>query len=185
MPQQKNNQVDKIHIYRTKRVSVMSLHLSAQYKNNKVNKIHTEPKAQWNPTNYISKHTTALHSMSFSSYPTHAHSNDTQRQGILSPEQKSWVFRADLMMLWKNCVRERVWQIVPEYWCLIKGALTRRLEVSRWKTKESSISRWAELVRWNVELDEIREMGRGLAVQWFKGKKKNVVLNTGFDRKPA
>ena len=34
--------------------------------------------------------------MSSSSYPTHAHSNDTQRQGILSPEQKRWVFRADL-----------------------------------------------------------------------------------------
>ena len=51
-----------------------------------------------------------------------------------------------------------------------EGASTRRLEVSGWKTKECSIGK--QLARRNIELEEIREIGRGLAVQWFKGKKK-------------
>ena len=46
-----------------------------------------------------------------------------------------------------------------------KGASTRRLEVSRWKTEESSIGRRSQLVRRNIQLDEIREIGRGLVVQ--------------------
>ena len=37
----------------------------------------------------------------------------------------------------------------------------RRLEMSGWKTKESIIGRRTEMARRNVELDEIREMGRG------------------------
>ena len=65
-------------------------------------------------------------------------------------------------------------------WCLTEeGASTRRLEVSRWKTKESSIGSRTELVRCNIELvrcnielvrcnielDEIRKVERGLVVQ--------------------
>ena len=45
-----------------------------------------------------------------------------------------------------------------------EGASTRRLEVSGWKTKESSVGRRTELARRNVQLDEIRETERGLAV---------------------
>ena len=41
------------------------------------------------------------------------------------------------------------------------GPSTRRLEMSRWKT---SIGRRAELARWSIVLEEIREIGRGLAV---------------------
>ena len=48
-----------------------------------------------------------------------------------------------------------------------EGASTRRFEVSGWKTKECSIGK--QLARRNIELEEIREIGRGLAVQWFKG----------------
>ena len=55
-----------------------------------------------------------------------------------------------------------------------EGASTRRLEVSGWKTKECSIGK--QLARRNIELEEIREIGRGLAVQWFKGKKKEEKL---------
>ena len=39
------------------------------------------------------------------------------------------------------------------------------------------------LARWNILLGEIREIGWGLVAQWFKGKRKNCVLNTGSDRK--
>ena len=46
-----------------------------------------------------------------------------------------------------------------------EGSSTRRLEVGGWKTKESNIGRRTELARWNIQLDEIREIGRGLAVQ--------------------
>ena len=46
-----------------------------------------------------------------------------------------------------------------------EGSKTRKLEVSGWKTKESSIGRRTEFARRNMQLDEIREMGRGLAVQ--------------------
>ena len=53
-----------------------------------------------------------------------------------------------------------------------EGSSTRRLEVGGWKTKESSIGRRAELARWNIQLDEIREIGRDLVVQCFKVKKK-------------
>jgi len=41
------------------------------------------------------------------------------------------------------------------------------------------------LARRNIELEEIREIVRGLVVQWFKGKKKKIVLNVGFDRRPV
>ena len=46
-----------------------------------------------------------------------------------------------------------------------EGASTRRLEVSGWKTKECSIGK--QLARQNIviELEEIREIGRGLVVQ--------------------
>ena len=43
-----------------------------------------------------------------------------------------------------------------------EGASTRRLEVSEWKT-ECSIGK--QLARQNIELEEIREIGRGLVVQ--------------------
>ena len=45
------------------------------------------------------------------------------------------------------------------------GALTRRLEVSAWKTKKFSIGRQPEFARWNIQLDEIKEIGRDLIVQ--------------------
>ena len=48
---------------------------------------------------------------------------------------------------------------------MIEDASARRLKVSRWKMKESSIGRPVKLARWNIQLDEIREIGRGLAVQ--------------------
>ena len=38
-------------------------------------------------------------------------------------------------------------------------------ELSGWKTKGSSISRRTELARRNIQMDEIREIGRGLVVQ--------------------
>ena len=57
--------------------------------------------------------------------------------------------------------------------------------MSRWKTKESNISRRAEVARRNTQLGETRELMMGLVVQWFIGKKKRFVLNMGFDRKPA
>ena len=41
------------------------------------------------------------------------------------------------------------------------------------------------MARWNILLDEIRGIGRGIAAQRFKGKKEKCVLNTGFDRKPV
>ena len=44
-------------------------------------------------------------------------------------------------------------------------ASTRRLEVSGWKTKESSVGRRTELARRNIQLGETREIGRGLVVQ--------------------
>ena len=49
--------------------------------------------------------------------------------------------------------------------------------------KESSISRWTELARPNMQLDETVEIGRGLVVQWFKDK--NFAQNARFDRKPV
>ena len=64
-----------------------------------------------------------------------------------------------------------------------EGASTRGLEVSGWKMKQSNIGRRAELARRNTQLDEIREIGRGLVVQLFKGKNNNFVLNTGFHQK--
>ena len=66
-----------------------------------------------------------------------------------------------------------------------KGASTRRLEMSRWKTKESSVSRQAELERRNTQLQVIRETKMPLFVQRFKGKKQKFVLNRGLDRKPV
>ena len=45
------------------------------------------------------------------------------------------------------------------------GASTRRLEVSGWKTKKLNIGRQPEFARWNIQLDEIKEIGRGLIVQ--------------------
>ena len=36
-----------------------------------------------------------------------------------------------------------------------------------------------------MQHDEIREIERGLVVQWFKGKNNNFVLNTQFNRKPV
>ena len=39
-----------------------------------------------------------------------------------------------------------------------------RLEEGGWKTKEWSIGRRTELTRRNTQLDEIREIGRSLAV---------------------
>ena len=65
----------------------------------------------------LHKHTTTLHSASFSNLPTltHRHTHKTTgtqpgalRQGIQSSEEKGWVLRADLMMLWKNSVGQRV-----------------------------------------------------------------------------
>ena len=50
---------------------------------------------------------------------------------------------------------------------------------------ESSIGRREELAKQNVQLEEIREIGRSLVVQRFKGNKRNLVLNTGFDRMPC
>ena len=47
------------------------------------------------------------------------------------------------------------------------------------------MGRRVELARWSIVLDEIRGIGRGMVAQWFKGKKKKSVLNTGFDRKPV
>ena len=41
------------------------------------------------------------------------------------------------------------------------------------------------MARRNILLDEIREIGRGLVAHWFKGKRTNCVMNTGFDRKPV
>ena len=43
--------------------------------------------------------------------------------------------------------------------------LTRRLGVSGWKRKELHISRQIELARWNMQLDEIGQIERGLAVR--------------------
>ena len=62
-----------------------------------------------------------------------------------------------------------------------KGA---SIEMSRWKTKESSVGRRPELARRNTRLQEIRETKRPLFVQRFKGKKQKFVLNRGLDRKP-
>ena len=69
-------------------------------------------------------------------------------------------------MLWKKSVREsradcsRVWVIDR------RRRVHQRLEMSGWKTKESSISRRVELVRQNIQLDEIRETAvRGLVVR--------------------
>ena len=41
-----------------------------------------------------------------------------------------------------------------------------------------------DVVRRNIQLGEIRQIGRDLVVQSFKCKKKRFVLNAGFDRKP-
>ena len=46
-----------------------------------------------------------------------------------------------------------------------EGSSTRKLEVGGWKTKKSSIGRRTEFATRNMQLDEIREIGRGLAVQ--------------------
>ena len=47
-----------------------------------------------------------------------------------------------------------------------ESVLTKRLEVSRWKTNESSIGKPVELARRNTQLDEIRQEGAWLlAVQ--------------------
>ena len=54
---------------------------------------------------------------------------------------------------------------------------TSRLETSRWKMKDSSIGRQVELARQNIQLREIKEIGRDLVVQEFKGKNSNFVLN--------
>ena len=43
--------------------------------------------------------------------------------------------------------------------------MTKRLKVSGWKMKESSIGRRMEWVRWNMPQDEIRKIGTGLVVQ--------------------
>ena len=53
-----------------------------------------------------------------------------------------------------------------------EGASTRKLEVSRLKTKESSIGRQTELARRNIQLYEIREIVRGFVVQWLKVRRR-------------
>ena len=54
-----------------------------------------------------------------------------------------------------------------------EGASTRRLEVSRWKLKQPSIGRRAELVRRNKQLDEIRQIGiRGLVFNDLKVRRR-------------
>ena len=67
------------------------------------------------------------------------------------------------MLLWKKTVGEN--RVDCSTVMVIdkkkKGASTRRLEMSRWKT---SIGRQAELARWSIVLDETGERGRGLAV---------------------
>ena len=60
--------------------------------------------------------------------------------------------------------------------------IDRHVDQKTWKT---SIGRRTDLARRNILLDEIREIGRGLVANWFKGKRTNYVLNTGFDRKPV
>ena len=42
----------------------------------------------------------------------------------------------------------------------------QRLEVSGWKIKESSTDTQAELTRWDIQLDDIREIESGLLVPW-------------------
>ena len=72
-------------------------------------------------------------------------------------------------MLWKKSVGENRVDCSRGMDCstvmvLDRGRVsTRRLEVSGWKTKECSIRK--ELARRNIELDEIREIGRGFVVQ--------------------
>ena len=49
---------------------------------------------------------------------------------------------------------ERVGKIIPE-------TSTKEGTSTRWKTKEQSISRRAEMARRNIQLDEMRDIGRG------------------------
>ena len=87
-------------------------------------------------------------------------------------------------MLWKNSVGENRVDRSRVMVLDRRRRVEQRLEVSGWKMKGWSIGRRTELARWNIELDEIREIGRGLVVQWSKGKKNNSVLKAGFYRKP-
>ena len=57
--------------------------------------------------------------------------------------------------------------------------------MSRRKTKERSIGRRAEFARLKIQLEEIRETGRGLAVQLYKGRNNKFVLTMRYDRKPV
>ena len=100
----------------------------------------------------------------------HARKREAHRQGIQSPEENdgSWGPVYGLNDATEEECQKVGW-IVPELWCLLEeGTLTRRLKVSGWKMKESSIGRRMELVRWNMPQDEIRKIGTGLVVQWFK-----------------
>ena len=65
------------------------------------------------------------------------------------------------MLLWKKTVGENRVDCSTVMMIDRKRPSTRRLEMNRWKT---SIGRRAELARWSIVLDEIGEIGRGLAV---------------------
>ena len=55
-------------------------------------------------------------------------------------------------------------------------------KTSSWKKQETNIGKRAQLVRWNMQL-EIRETGKGLVVQRFKGKKNIFCRKMRLDRK--
>ena len=67
--------IDSVYLIQCESKLIKRLHLkwdrSAQYKDNRVDKIYTEPKAQWNPTNYIAKYITVLLSSPFSHHFIH------------------------------------------------------------------------------------------------------------------
>ena len=65
------------------------------------------------------------------------------------------------MLLWKRTVGENRVDCSTVIVTDRKRPSTRRLEMSRRKT---SIGRRAESARWSIVLDEIGEIGRGLAV---------------------
>ena len=67
------------------------------------------------------------------------------------------------MMLWKKGVGEGREDCSRVMVLDRRRRVDQRPEVSRWKM-ELSIGRRTELARRNVELDEIREIGRGLVV---------------------
>ena len=132
-------------------------------------KIYTEPKAQWNPANYITERTTPLHSTSFSSLlntreRTRTHTLDTTthartqvRHSVIcsvSRGEKTGL-KGRFNWCYGRKVTERVGKIIPE-------SSTEEGTSTRWKKKEQSISKRAEMARRNIQLDESREIGRGL-----------------------